>query len=348
MKISCAIHLCFLIGLGAACSSPPLEGLPTNNGPSIAAPDPTNTMKTNPAPVETAVTESFVSEFVRINLLPPGRYLAFYGIELDSPEGKYSPALFLASEQGDVQGKLLEGDFGRPTLSPDRSTIAAEMFLDGYNNPASIVLIDTEDRQVQALEAGKGCSFPAWAPDSLSIAVSCDLDIYIIDLTTLQKSLAVDCTSDDNACTDPQWSPDGSFLYIYRAMEFRPNPGIYRIESACSEAKPGCDLDPQFFLAGTAPLGWSPTGERLAFNTFEGDLGIANAQGEILEKIQIPGSGQILSMAWSQEGDTIALSLDTYSNGQDTYLLSFETMEWKGLQLAEGDSIVHFWITIPD
>jgi hypothetical protein len=54
-----------------------------------------------------------------------------------------------------------------------------------------------------------------------------------------------------------------------------------------------------------------------------------------------------MSMAWSEEGNVLALTLDTYSNGQDSYLVSFPDARWKKLSLTEGDSQIEFWVTVP-
>ena len=236
---------------------------------------------------------------------------------------------------------------GRPALSSDHNTIAFEALRDGAAGHPSIALLDTRLQDIQGLESGKGCSFPSWAPDSSSIAVSCDLNIHLLSLDTLEGVLIADCALEDNACTDPEWSPDGTTILIFQAMKFRPNPGIYSLNTSCLDDPAACPAEPQFFLRGTPPFAWSPIGDKIAFITFEGGLGIASPQGEILEEIQIPGGAQIVSMAWSEEGDLLAITLDTYSNGQDSYLVPVEGGDWRRLSLAEGDSIVHFWVTIP-
>lgn len=114
------------------------------------------------------------------------------------------------------------------------------------------------------------------------LAVSCGLNIHVIDMETPRSPVVADCETEDNACTDPQWSPDGASLLIYRAMEFRPDPGIYVLDTGCLDDPATCPAKPQFFPRGTAPFACSPTGDKIAFITFDGRLGIASSEGSVL------------------------------------------------------------------
>jgi len=207
-------------------------------------------------------------------------------------------------------------------VSPNHRWIAFEALRDGPAGPPSLGLLDTETHEIQWLEEGRGCSFPAWSPDSSMIAASCDLNIRVIDLGTRDSVLFADCATEDNACTDPNWSPDGATMLVYRAMEFHPDPGVYSLSTACLEPPASCSAEPEFFLRGTPPFAWSPAGDLIAFVTFDGALGYADPEGRILQTLAIPDRSQVVSMAWSEEGDVLALTLASSSNGLGSYLLT--------------------------
>ena len=49
-----------------------------------------------------------------------------------------------------------------------------------------------------------------------------------------------------------------------------------------------------------------------------------------------------------KKGHVLALTLDTYSNGQDLAPFSrLPDARWKKLSLAEGDSLIEFWVSVP-
>ena len=229
---------------------------------------------------------------IRLADLPSGRYLAFTAIFAPEtvPDSEPAPALFLATERGELVGRIAEGDLIRPQLSPDHRWLAFEAVRQGAAGPPSIGILDTTSGDVQWPEAGVGCAFASWSPDSRRLALSCNLDIYVLDPQAGERVLIADCSGDDNACTDPEWSPDGSSLLVYQAMEFRPDPGIYRLSTDCLNDPTACPTVPEFFLRGLPELAWSLRDDRIAFLTFDGDLGIVSADGTLLETSSDPAA----------------------------------------------------------
>jgi len=159
--------------------------------------------------------------------------------------------------------------------------------------------------------------------------------------------VVADCLQAETACTDPDWLPQGNALTVFQALEFRPNPGLYTVDLACRDEPPTCPVEPVFFLAGTPPFDWSPAGDKLAFITFTGDLGIADSRGRMSAQLSTPLRGRIESLAWSPDGAQLAITLDTYGDGHDAYLVAPDEGEWKRLLLPEGSGRVLMWFEVP-
>jgi hypothetical protein len=353
MRASSSILLLSCASVLACACAGAQSGPPTAEAQATETPSPPVSSKLLPTMTQAMAEPTRPTagmNIIRLAELPSGRYLAFTAILAPetAPDSEPAPALFLATERGEEWvGRIAEGDLIRPQLSPDPRWLAFEALRQGAAGPPSIGILDTASGDVQWPEAGQACAFASWSPDSTRLALSCDLDIYILDPQAGERVLIADCSGDDNACTDPVWSPAGNALLVYRAMEFRPDPGIYHLSTDCLNDPTACPTAPEFFLRGLPELAWSRRGDRIAFLTFDGDLGIASADGTLLETHPIPQRAQVMSMAWSEEGDVLALTLDTYSNGQDAYLVSFPDARWKQLSLAEGDSQIEFWVSVP-
>lgn len=276
--------------------------------------------------------------------IPAGSYLGFCAFaEEDLSDPDAWPSVFISDLQGVILGRITAQVCGRSDLSPDARLVAIEARPDGPAGPPSVLILDLSTGSSTLPESGRGCAFPSWSPDSAMLAVSCDLDIYVLDLTSDRSVSIANCRSNATACTDPQWSPDGSSILVFRATEFTPNPGLYRVPSDCLDAPETCLSSATFFLAGTPPYSWSPDAGHLVYVTFAGGLAIADARGRLIEELPVPDSERIESIAWSPDGSFIAATVHDATEGRVTYQVPIDGGDWTRLTSPPGDAYVLFW-----
>jgi Tol biopolymer transport system component len=196
---------------------------------------------------------------------PDGTQIAFTG---KRPGHPYKA--FLVSRDGGVPQQVLAGErnevdlewspdgrslmFGRP---PD---VMAEAGL-----PKSIHIVDLETKEVSTLPHSAGLYSPRWSRDGRHVvAVPIDnMKLVLFDFKTSEWSdlagpgIGVGFDGACRlACNNPQWSPDGRFLYAESAGTnvFRVAPSHLRVEQVLALS----DLGPtvkDFVFDGLAPDG---------------------------------------------------------------------------------------------
>ena len=135
----------------------------------------------------------------------------------------------------------------------------------------------------------------------------------------------------------PAISPDGRYVAFLSARE------LFSIDLFLADAKTGkiirrlvsSDRDPHFeslrFIETAGS--WSPDSRRLAFITFaRGDnfLSIVDVESRDTEHIKVPGLEAILNVAWSPDGQTIALAGQT-TGVSDLFLYNLQSKEVRRL-----------------
>jgi Tol biopolymer transport system component len=306
-----------------------------------AAPLPSTEATLSPTPLGTPQT-------LVMGDLPPGTYLAYCSIaEEDLSDPDAWPSVFVSSLEGHVLGRLTHRVCGRSDLAPDGRTLAIEVRPDGPSGSPSVLVMDLATGESRLLRASSGCTFPSWSPNSREVLVSCDLDIFVLDIESDTSVPIAECREAATACTNPEWSPDGRVILFFRAIEFAPNPGLYRIGAGCLQEPTTCFETATFFASGTPPYSWSPTANELAYVTFTGDLGIATSAGHLLRAIPIPDDNRIKTLSWSPDAKSLAVTLDSSDKGRVSYLVPIDGGDWTPLTTLSANAYILFWWEVP-
>jgi hypothetical protein len=343
--------LLFILPMLVSSCEPAIAVGPTHSKPTPEAPHATSpsqhSLLNSPEPTFPP-TQQNSTNLLSLEDVPPGVYLAYCAFgEGDLARNPDAwPSLFIADPGGHSLGRLTYENCGPSDIVPNLSLIAMQEYPLGPAGLPSIELINPLDHSTRWLKDSEGCAFPSWSSDGRKIAVSCDLDIYVIDIASNEHVLLADCVQEGTSCTDPRWAPDGRGILVFKGIEFHPNWGIYYIDSECIADPGNCKGKQTPLIRGAPPFAWSPSAERIAFSTPSNHLGIASASGQLLKEIPLPKNGNITSLAWSPDELLLAVTLDTFSDGQDSYLLTTTEWRWNRLPLSNGVSEIQFWMHV--
>ncbi|MBI3242658.1 MAG: PD40 domain-containing protein [Chloroflexi bacterium] len=190
----------------------------------------------------------------------------------------------------------------------------------------------------------------AWSPDGQRLAILIrafdKVEIYVVDIATLQQTLVLDMPADNPGAGpllslfshDIAWSPDGAKLAftVYwpsekPSGEYTSQGDIYLLTFEGGELSRLTD-SPSF---NDFSPSWSPSGRSVLYvtapvnNIFAGRLSIITVDGSC-KKI-IPSPSNIGDAAWSPEGDRIAIAQEGNIN--------FLELSALGEDLSTGDLV---------
>ena len=235
--------------------------------------------------------------------------------------------------------------WGGPTWSPDGRYLAIRTF---WDDPCSgfILITDAEGSTLTTIPA-TGWSIE-WSPDSSRIvtwvALSETIGIYGTD-GGRQRLLPAPRHLMSSGDHDPSWTPDGAAAllpravvvpldgtapYVDRRLSFpsrpRVSPDGTMIASGDGESivVAATDGSSRRVLDSIAPspiwqVLWSPTGDRIAFQSFDSSAGIADVATGTTISLRLPGGeAPVDVIRFSPEGDRILLRGSEAADGRSS------------------------------
>jgi WD40 repeat protein len=207
-----------------------------------------------------------------------------------------------------------------PLLSPDLKKLA---LIGAQSNRNSLRVIDLEGGKDQLLMEGTYCYDAAWSPDGTRLVAACDASIYLISLTTGERTeLPADC---GGVCSNVKWSPDGKWISFQPIYTNPDKTGLFLLSTVCFAQSGSCSKDTPrkiYPLSYPVPYAWSPDGKYLAMsNMYSGPsakesivIDFLDVQtGQIQRNIEIPGfkKSEFLFLAWPPDGKWIVFGQDS-------------------------------------
>jgi Tol biopolymer transport system component/DNA-binding winged helix-turn-helix (wHTH) protein len=259
----------------------------------------------------------------------------FYVFDLDSPSSgsqiwaldeRKSPFRRRPSEPL----RLTTGPVRWGQLIPSRD--GTRIFAEGITPRGELSRIDAKSGALQPLLGGISAEFPSFSPDGRSVA------FVLYPEGTLWKadpdgSHREELAGGPDHIVNPRWSPDSKQILFTTTSFDGLHPSIHLISADGG--------NPQRLLPGDSAdmedANWSPDGRRILFArgvaaTRNEDLRILDlASGQV---IVLPGSSNMWSPRWSQDGRTI---LAMYGDSRPSLpLFDFATQRWSTIPV-NGD-----------
>jgi dipeptidyl aminopeptidase/acylaminoacyl peptidase len=186
---------------------------------------------------------------------------------------------------GPARGAEPLRDFG-PVFSPDGHTIA---FVRMTPTSDSLMLIQSDGRQLRTLVPNASARYLTWSPDSRSLAYASQRNIWRVDVATgVTEQLTHD--SGINEDWQPSWSPDGTLIAYDRFERCFRCTGVWVMNADGSNQH-------ELLQNGRRPT-WSPDGTALALSL--APALVIDPSGEVV----LPGGGAYT--AWSPRGVCVA------------------------------------------
>jgi len=322
--------------------APPPTSIASSPTPEEESPSPTPTVtivEVTP-PLEEGLPRATLGD------VSPGRYIAVCGYPQGNQRTMETRSLYLMTEDGTSIGRLFDGTCGGTELLAGRSILAIKGYPNGDDLGPRVGLLDPRTDKKVWIDAGQRCYEPSWSQAVSRLAMICDFNVVTVDPDSQEQVLLADCLGRDRVCNDPQWSPDGKTVSFFMATEFRPDPGIYTASGQCGDEPTACPADPEFLVKGTLPHAWAPSGDVIAYVTFEGNIGIVDQFGRRVQEIKLPIDALVTSLAWSPGGDSMAISMQQGESADEIYLLSYPEGELTQLSDTGFNNTVEFWVEV--
>ncbi|HLT91951.1 MAG TPA: Tol-Pal system beta propeller repeat protein TolB [Woeseiaceae bacterium] len=267
--------------------------------------------------------------------------IAFVTAKRD-PSGETTYSLIVADADGENEHTIVESPdpIMSPAWSPDARQIAYVSF-EGDESSVFVQTLRTGNRILVSKEPGINGA-PAFSPDGRKLALTLggldgNLDVYVIDLTTREKTRL---TTNRAIDTEASWTPDGRMIYF--TSDRGGGPQIYRVP-----ATGGTPERVTFQGSYNARPRLSPDGTKLAMvHNDRGNFRIAVmdlARGDVL----------VLSQGRQDESPSFAPNSDTliYATRQSRDGV-LETVTADGLvrqrlSSGEGDVREPVWSPFP-
>jgi hypothetical protein len=190
------------------------------------------------------------------------------------------------------------------------------------------------------------CGEASWSADSKHILAVCGNsntsgDIFLFSIEDLSVTQVTECDGKHHLCSDPSWSPDGSWVAYYYSVQAsgrHAQNGLHIMNTQCFSTPSSCVNDNDIGLDAGFPYTWSPDGHFLAgrwgttIRMFEINNGIA----ALSKSYQLDTS--IVKTSWSPSGKWIAVDTE-----DGVFLVSTETGEKRPL----GIKTFYYWISVP-
>jgi Tol biopolymer transport system component len=338
-RVNKFFSICVLLLFCNSCGVQKIEQ-PTIETTSIASPLISNNVSITTIPAITLTVTKQISLYQRLS---PGRYIVY-----ETREDKDFPnyPLYVISETGIEQGKLVLGEQYYPVISPDNKKIA-------YSTMSEVKVLFLENDSTISLPDRMNCfhgtSELAWGPDSEMLAINCGSVVIvkipsgdIIGIITNKIFPNIDQTS-----FNITWSPDGKWMayYLHFISQLEGNKGPYVTEASCMMNEDTCQSKSKVFpYTNDKPITWTPSSNFAILDTSEEKIKIYNPNtSSLLKTVVIPDTGYYLdSFAWSPDEEWVVVG---GGFGPGLYLFSIETGEFRTLMKKGG--FPKFWLTIP-
>jgi WD40 repeat protein len=162
-----------------------------------------------------------------------------------------------------------------------------------------------------------------WGPDDRTLTLARTGKVHILDLTTGEMNLVLDCTTiDGGRCGPVEWSPDRQrvavFFDIARSGPLDRRVGLYILDAECFLSPGGCPFDQWERIPGHGGLPtWSPDGRYIAIAEYSSSsLSVVDAASLATVRVTpLDLAAHVHSLAWSRQ-DGLALG-----SSDEVYLL---------------------------
>jgi len=361
-RLGLTFFLSITVFLPRACSrlqqtDPPIIiSYPTSSSTSYFQPASTFLPSSTPPTIPSATPiPTFTPIASLFSLLQNGDYIVI-SKRLDGCDriGPGCTGLFVFSQDGEEIGTLYSGDYviAYASLSPNGHEIA---FLDppgyagdSYSRLVVVDLITLEQKDVITLQKASGNV--VWSSDGLSVLVTINGNVELIDIDSSERRAIIDCLSvwDDQKATDCEplaWSPDNKWIVINVLSEYSgpqdPRQGTYLMSASCINDPNTCPSQvvkiSDIISSGAA---WSPAGESLALGDYLGEIYVYQAESANtthLANVRV----KFPSLSWSPDGQLIA-----FAGSSQVGFIAFQTGLISYLEVPNIGEFVYvlFWI----
>lgn len=282
--------------------------------------------------------------------LPVGLFIVYQG---GPPAG-----LFVVSLDGQFQARLMGYNLGGQAISPDGRLIEY-----GAVEWKERAVLNLETNSLTPIRTG-ACTYYAISPVLDWLALDCSGRVCVAPADESEPTCLQAAPSDIEAFIKARWSPNGSWLALFKVMtgmvvskDERPMKGLYLMDAiclsepkSCAEALSGPYNPPDLWLRG--PLVWSPDSRQIAAlsEDGEGPILIFDLEAESFRRAPLPeGDGPISGLAWSPDGSWLAYSRKERAGGPTgIYLLNVSSGKVKSLINSSWDLEVISWLNKPD
>lgn len=274
--------------------------------------------------------------------LPIGQYIVYF----DNLKGLYAHPLTGAAEY-----KLSDTRWQGLSPSGKRIGFAGTLY--------DFAIGGTQDL---SFLSGKDCEVESESPDRTHYSLSCaDGELYIASAADNSRILISRRSDVDDDFEQPLWSPDGSWVsYIRTTPGSLDHPyfgdrQLFLVNTKCLSEPSRClenELGPfsdNFFGASGYSYGWSPDSLHIAVPQQEGFGYLIFDLGTLSTRMVDTGPIYVTSLAWSQDGTSIAFTGEDAAGGEGRQVYGMPAFGGAPLQLTQGigEKIVLFSLALP-
>lgn len=318
MRTPAISRICLLVAtILAGCSSTHTTGPAAGPATLIASP-------TNPPLIASPVLANWrtptrlppaTPTLISLSSLPPGQCLLVADYWPDY-SGRYHWSVRALYPDGQDLGPIRFGDGTPLAFSPSGTSLVA---VDPDRSQAR-----HSDLYVSDLVTGQVTDVPGdplhepyeltWSPDESTLTVDRQGDLYLLDLSTGEIALALDCHAVDlGSCCCPAWSPDR----LHLALQFelaRSGPadsrnGLYLLEGACFLSPHACPFEEWHRVPDPrGPAAWSPDGSQIAVADNSALFLVDAATLSTTRQIPFGPEANFVALEWSPDEENIAIA----------------------------------------